>query len=149
MHRDSNEKHLIKKPFYEGGKKALDDFIKKHLSYPAEALEKKIEGSVHVKFEINTQGKVIMAKSISHLGGGCDEEAVRLVKLLKYKVPKNPRKLKIKFNKKLQIHFRLPKTKTTSNKKNTNIQYNYTKKTEQQAVTKPKPNTYSYTIKWS
>ncbi len=147
MHRESNEKHLIKKPYYEGGKKALDQFIKQHLKYPKEALEKKIEGSVHVTFEISTEGKVITAKSISSLGGGCDEEAVRLVKMLRYKVPKNPRKLKIKFNKKIQIHFRLPKTPLKNS--GTNVRYNYSHKPKEKAV-KPaaKPNTYSYTIKW-
>ena len=50
------------------------------------------------------------AKIISGLNPVCNEEAVRLVKLLKFTVPKN-RGVRAIFHKNLTIHFRLPKEK--------------------------------------
>lgn len=145
MRKETRDQSMIKKPFYEGGKKAMDAFIKKNLKYPKEAIKHNIEGSVHVRYEINVKGKVIRAKNISKLGYGCDEEAIRVVKLLKYQVPKNPYKLKLKFNKKIQIYFKLKKAKVEK-PTTTKYQMVITKKAEK-APSKPK-NSYGYTIRW-
>jgi protein TonB len=99
---------FIKTPEYPGGTKGIQDFIKQNLKYPKEAFDNNFESSVHVKYAIDTDGKVIEAKTVGSAGYGLEEEALRVVKLLKYLPAKN-RKLRVTFNKKIDIHFRLPK----------------------------------------
>ena len=108
-HRKDDQ--FIKKPIYKGGIKAMREFIAKHMHYPEEALKNKIEGSVQMKYDIDYKGNVTKTNIIAGIGYGCDEEASRIVKLFKFEVPKNPRKLKISFHKKIKINFKLPKVK--------------------------------------
>jgi len=144
MKKEKKARNFIKKPYYEGGMTAMKTFIKQHLSYPKIALDQRIEGTVSVRYTINYQGKVIDAKIIAGIGHGCDEEANRLVRLLKFNVPRN-RKLKAVFYKTLQIHFRLPKAVPPTNTPRPNptqpvIQYNYTasiKKEGKKSIAKP------------
>ncbi len=152
MQKERKDKHFIKKPIYEGGLKAMRMFIKENLKYPKAALENKIEGTVYVKYTISHLGKVVDAKVVSSLGYGCDKEAMRLVKLLKFKVPKNRQK-GLKFHKNLQIHFRLPKEKPTKKieavpKSTTHqIQYTYTtSKSKPKKDNPPKKGGTNYTI---
>jgi len=44
--RSAKDKHFLKQPIYEGGKKAMDKLIAENLEYPKEAIHNKIEGSV-------------------------------------------------------------------------------------------------------
>lgn len=111
MKKPRKEDSFLKQPYYEGGDVALKKFIGENLKYPASALDHKIEGSVPITLDINFQGEVSEVKTISSLGHGCEEEAIRLGKLLKFKVPKLPRNVKVVFHKKLTIHFHLPKQK--------------------------------------
>lgn len=136
--RDTKESQFIKKPVYEGGTKALKEFVSKNLKYPKAAWDSKTEGTVVVHYTIDYKGNVIDAKTITNIGNGCEEEAIRIVKLLKFKVAKKYG-VKIKFNKNIKIHFRLPKKATKplpttpkpNNAENAGMQYNY--------VTTPKP----------
>ncbi len=98
----------MKYPTFKGGKEALEKFVKEHLKYPEAALENKIEGTVEVAYTVNGLGKVVDAKIIEGLGYGCDEEAIRLVKLLPYQKAVN-RGFKTTSNKKIKIHFKLPR----------------------------------------
>ena len=110
MKKERKDKHFIKKPFYEGGPMAMKKFIGENMRYPKEALENKIEGTVYVRYDVDQKGKVIDAKVVKGIGHGCDEEAIRLAKSLKFQVPKN-RVGRVVFHKNIQIHFRLPKKK--------------------------------------
>ena len=111
MPKKTKDKKFIKKPTYIGGLKAMRQFIAKEMRYPKSALDQKIEGSVFLKYEVDYKGEVIASRVLSSLGYGCDEEAKRIVSKLKFYVGKNPRKLRIKFNKSIRIKFRLPKKK--------------------------------------
>jgi TonB family protein len=154
MSKERKDNHFIKKPFYEGGITALRKFIKENLKYPKEALEKKIEGTVLVKYDIDYTGKVTEAKVLKGIGHGCNEEAKRLIKLLKYEVPKGPRKLKVSFHKETKINFRLPKekpankpvpkaAKVITNQGQLSIKYTITPKSGKPKEVK---KTYNYTI---
>lgn len=125
MHKERKSKHFIKNPVYEGGLKAMRAFISQHKKYPKEALKEKIEGTVYLKYTIDYKGKVIDAKVLKSLGHGCDEESIRIVKLLKFNVPKN-RGIKVKFFKNIQIHFRLPKEKEKPQPQQQKQQISYT-----------------------
>ncbi len=144
MKKSKKEEHFIRKPVYKGGKEALNKFIRENLIYPEEALREKIEGRVFVRYDISHRGKVIRAKVIQSLGYGCDEEAIRLIKLLKFEVPKN-RGVKVTFHKDLYINFKLPKKKTPPKQS-----YQYQVKSSAPAKKEPPKKSsggYSYTIK--
>ncbi len=79
---------------------------------------------------------MIAAKIISGIGHGCDEEALRVVKLLKFSIDKQHRN-KVVFHKTIQIHFKLPIDK----KQDIYPEYNY-----QITPTKKKNHAYYYTI---
>lgn len=146
MKKEKRNKDFLHKPIYPGGIKAIRQLIKENLRYPVLAKEQSIEGTVHVKYTINYQGKVIEAKLISGIGYGCDEEAIRLVKLLQFEVAKNRRR-KVLFHKKLQIHFRLPKKPIEKSAPLPTISYQYTIK-RASSEQKEKGDGYSYTISW-
>jgi protein TonB len=147
---------FITQPFYEGGNKALEKKVLENMKYPATALEKRVEGTVFLKYDIDHKGTVIAARVITSIGFGCDEEAVRLVKLLRFTVPKQPNGLKVIFHKELYIHFRLPKEQLKTieepalvpTPQQTPYTYNYTVSVKKEA-TKPKikpKNSYQFVI---
>ncbi len=145
MKKEAKDKHFIKKPFYEGGPKAMKKFISENLRYPKEALENKIQGTVYVRYDIDYKGKVTDAKVIKGIGFGCDEEAMRLAKLLEFEVPKT-RGVRVVFHNNIQIHFRLPKKKPV--KKVTGIQYNYVEKKKEEGNEEEKKSG-GYTITYN
>ncbi|HUR31136.1 MAG TPA: energy transducer TonB [Saprospiraceae bacterium] len=107
MKKERKDKDFIKSAYFEGGKAALEAYVKKELRYPKEALESQTEGTVSVRYTVDYKGNVVEANVISGLGHGCDEEALRIVRSLKFKIP-NEGKIKSKYTLKLHIHFRLP-----------------------------------------
>jgi protein TonB len=53
--------------------------MKDNLKYPTLAKDKGIEGTVYITFIINKDGSVSDAEILRGIGGGCDEEALRVV----------------------------------------------------------------------
>lgn len=94
-------------PQYPGGKEALRKFIDSHLRYPDQALERMIEGEVHVAYTVTNEGHVEDVVVQKGIGYGCDEEAVRVILLLKY-APAGNIGLKVRSNMRTRILFRLP-----------------------------------------
>jgi TonB family protein len=142
MAKDKKTKQFLNVPIYPGGKKAFGEFLRQNLRYPEEALNARVEGRVHVSFQVNDYGDVISATVIHGLGYGCDEEAMRIVKLMKYDKAKN-RGLRLISTVKTYIEFKLPV--------HSGIQYNIVKdppKTTEPEVKKDAPVVYSYTIKF-
>ena len=58
---------------------SLAQFIQNNLQYPTEAKEREIQGTVRVEFVIETNGNVSNINVVNSVGGGCDNEAIRLV----------------------------------------------------------------------
>lgn len=137
--REKKDKHFLNKPIYEGGPKAMQQFIRENLKYPKEALKNKVEGVVVVRYTIDKDGKVIKTSVKTGLGHGCDEEAQRVVRLLKFHVQKN-RKVKAIFHKSINIRFKLPKRQ--SRKLQMEISYRETKEPKENSAEKG----YGYTI---
>jgi protein TonB len=72
-----------------GGINAFNEFVSRNIIYPAQAKRMGIEGKVFVEFVIEKDGSITDVKTIKGIGGGCDEEAVRILR----KAPKwNPGK---------------------------------------------------------
>ncbi|MBE0661457.1 MAG: energy transducer TonB [Bacteroidales bacterium] len=66
-------------PIFQGGNEARIRFISENITYPEEARIKGIQGTVFVTFVIETDGSVANVRILRGIGGGCDEEAVRVV----------------------------------------------------------------------
>jgi len=133
------DKHFIKKPSYPGGPKALWAFIRRHLRYPKEAMENNIAGIVRIRYTINNKGKVIDTQILHSLGHGCDEEADRVIRMLKYHVPKH-RKVKVKYHRTLNVRFKPPKKKTLK------VTVSKSKPEKKKKEAKKKKSGYGYTI---
>jgi protein TonB len=67
-------------PEFPGGEDALIRYLQKNIRYPSYAAENEIEGSVQVEFIVNEDGSIQNTKVVKGIKGGCDEEALRLVK---------------------------------------------------------------------
>lgn len=65
-----------------GGESAMKIFIEKNLVFPAKAKAAGISGKVYVEFTLDENGEISDIKVIKSLGYGCDEEAIRIVKLM-------------------------------------------------------------------
>lgn len=50
--------------------------------YPQQATENGIQGTVYVSFVVDSKGNVTDVKVLREIGGGCDEEALRVVKMM-------------------------------------------------------------------
>lgn len=150
MYNEKKDK-FVKMPVYEGGQEALKQFINNNLKYPIEALKLKIEGTIQVFFIIGNKGKVMEAKALNSLGYGCDEEAVRVIKLLEFKVPKT-HNVKASFNKKINIHFNLANENIKENHniptqdQNFQVQYSITSTKITKSENQEKQKSIEYTI---
>jgi protein TonB len=86
-------------PEFPGGMAAMQKFISSNIKYPRAASAQGLEGRVIVTFVINGQGEVDKVEVVKGIGGGCDEEAVRVVKMLPKWKPgrQNGRPVSVKF----------------------------------------------------
>lgn len=135
---------FIHQPQFKGGPKELTRFIYAQLRYPKEALEAGVEGTVYIEYDIDYQGNVVATRVLQGIGHGCDEEACRVVQLLKFDVERN-RGVHVLFHQKVKVVFKKPKPAPLTQ---TNVQVAYTvTSTATQPEQKPAETTYSYTIK--
>ena len=68
----------VAKPYFADGLN-MGKYIGKNLKYPAEAKEREIQGTVRVNFVVETDGTVSNIVVVNSVGGGCDQEAIRLL----------------------------------------------------------------------
>ena len=59
--------------------KGFYEFVRKNLKYPRQAKRMGIEGKVIMQFVVNKDGSIVDAKVLRGIGGGCDEEALRII----------------------------------------------------------------------
>lgn len=69
-------------PAFPGGTEAMYAFISRNMRYPAVARENNISGTVVLQFVISKEGEILQARVIRKIGGGCDEEALRVVNMM-------------------------------------------------------------------
>ena len=94
-------------PKFPGGENALMDYVAKNVVYPKEAQEKGISGRVFVGFIVEKDGSVSEVKVLRGIGGGCDEEAVRVISgLPKWKPGKQEGK-PVRVSYQMPINFKL------------------------------------------
>lgn len=66
-------------PVYPGGQEAMVKYLSENIHYPQVAKRDTIQGRVFVNFIVEKDGSVSHVKVLRGIGGGCDEEAVRVV----------------------------------------------------------------------
>ena len=66
-------------PQFPGGAAKMMEFIQKNIQYPMTARENDIQGRVFVTFVIEPDGSITNVTVMRGIGGGCDEEAIRIV----------------------------------------------------------------------
>jgi TonB family protein len=98
-------------PTFPGGDAARMKFLRDNIKYPAEAIKKHTEGRVTVNFIVEKDGTVSNIKILGGIGNSCDEEALRVVKMM----PKwNPgrqtgRPVRVSFNMPINFQLSYPK----------------------------------------
>ncbi len=69
-------------PEFPGGDAARMKFLQENIKYPQLARESGIQGTVYVTFVVETDGRVTDVRVLRGIGGGCDEEAVRVIQAM-------------------------------------------------------------------
>ena len=94
-------------PSFPGGEGELAKFLGANIVYPQIAKESAIQGTVYVSFVVDSKGKVTDVKVLRGIGGGCDEEALRVVRMMPSWRPgkQNGQSVRVQFN--MPIRFTL------------------------------------------
>ncbi len=92
-------------PSFPGGDEKLRKFLAENIVYPQQAQENGIQGTVYLSFAVDRKGKIGKIKVLKGIGGGCDEEAVRVIKLMPEWIPgkQNGKKVTVLFNMPVQF----------------------------------------------
>jgi len=89
-------------PDFPGGDAARIKYLNENIKYPQMARESGIQGRVFVTFVVEKDGNVTDVRIMRGIGGGCDEEAIRVIK----NMPKwNPGKQR---GKSVRVQFNMP-----------------------------------------
>lgn len=89
-------------PSFPGGDKARIEYFNNALHYPSNAKELGIMGTVYIGFVVEPDGSISNVKLLRGIGGGCDEEAIRVVQAMPLWNPGKQR------NKAVRVQFTLP-----------------------------------------
>jgi protein TonB len=81
---DNEETFVVveKMPEFPGGINALREFLATNIDFPAAAASTGIQGTVYVYFIVEKDGSISNIKTVRGIGGGCDEEAERVISML-------------------------------------------------------------------
>lgn len=93
-------------PEFPGGMKALYKYLAESIHYPEQAKKEKIQGRVFIHFVIEKDGSIAEAEVKRGIGGGCDEEALRVVNAMPKWTPGKVR------GENVRVQFNLPITFT-------------------------------------
>jgi len=93
---------LIKKEKEDCSTKNLLNFIYTNIKYPAISRDASIEGTVVIRFVVDKTGKVIQPEILRDIGGGCGEEALKVVKMMPEWIPG------MQDGKAVNVYFNLP-----------------------------------------
>jgi TonB family protein len=87
-------------PSFPGGDEARIKYISENIKYPEEAREKGIQGTVFVTFVVEPDGSITGVKLLRGIGGGCDEEALKLIENMPKWIPGKQRgqAVRVQFN---------------------------------------------------
>lgn len=92
-------------PTFPDGEEAMMNYLGNNIRYPQVARENGIQGTVYLTFVVESNGLISNVKTLRGIGGGCDEEAVRVVRNMPLWNPgkQRGRPVRVQFN--LPIRF--------------------------------------------
>ena len=98
-----------KKPFpvFDEPGMTLSRFIAKNIKYPETAYKQNLSGKVSLRFVVEINGRPSNIKVIAPVGGGCTQEAIRLLQMVKW-MPGIKNKYAVRTFMNLDIEFVLP-----------------------------------------
>lgn len=85
--QEETSKVVKQMPEYPGGQEAMIQFMVENIKFPAAARKEGISGTVYVTFVVDNSGIVKDVKVLRGIGGGCDEEALRVVNAMPHWKP--------------------------------------------------------------
>ena len=94
-------------PSFPGGEAELMKYVGSHIKYPQIARETGIQGRVFVGFVVEPDGSISNVKLLRGIGGGCDEEAMRVIKSLPKWKPGKQRGKAVRVSYMLPVNFKL------------------------------------------
>ena len=86
---------------------ALYKYLAENIHYPEQAKNDQIQGRVVISFVVEKDGGISDAKVVKGIGGGCDEEALRVVNAMPKWTPGKMRGEVVRVNFNLPITFKL------------------------------------------
>jgi len=98
-----------KKPFPVFDEKGmrLETFIAKNIKYPETAYRQNLSGKVSLRFVVELFGRVSNIKVLVPVGGGCTQEAIRLLQMIRW-MPGIKDNMAVRTFMNIDIEFKLP-----------------------------------------
>jgi len=109
-------------PKFPGGNKALFKFLNKNIKYPEEARKQEISGRVFVTFIVEDDGEITNIELLRGIGGGCDEEAMRVISIFPNYEPGLQRGIPVRVRFNMPIKFVLEKKDKDKSKSSGTLQ---------------------------
>ncbi len=94
-------------PSFPGGEAKMMEYLAKSIKYPQMAIDAQISGVVYVTFVVDKAGKISDVKVLRGIGGGADEEAIRVVKAMPQWKPGKQRGKPVSVQYNLPVRFTL------------------------------------------
>ena len=101
-------------PEYPGGVEAMMKYIAENVKYPEEAKDKDIAGRVFLAFVVEKDGSVSNVKVLRGIGGGCDEEAARVINSMPKWKPGKQKGKPVRVSYQIPIYFKLDTPQKTN-----------------------------------
>ena len=101
-------------PQYTGGEEAMMKYVSENIKYPQAAKDKNIAGRVFVSFVVEKDGSIGEVKVLRGIGGGCDEEAVRVIKGMPKWKPGIQKGKPVRVSYQIPIYFKLDTPQKTN-----------------------------------
>lgn len=96
-----------KMPEFPGEIDAMKEFLAKNIEFPTAATEIGIQGTVYLNFVIEKDGSITHIKTLRGIGGGCDEEAERVISKMPKWNPGNQRGKPVRVSFNIPVIFKL------------------------------------------
>lgn len=94
-------------PKFPGGEKALFDYLGKTIKYPEKARNNNVSGTVYITFVVGLEGSIAEVKLLRGIGKECDEEALRVIKMMPAWQPGTQNGVPVRVQYNLPIRFTL------------------------------------------
>lgn len=95
-------------PEFPGGFKALYNYLVSNIHYPADALAKRVQGRVIVKFIVEKDGSISTPIVIRSISPSLDKEALRIVTSMPKWIPGQQNSKKVRVEYYVPVNFKLP-----------------------------------------